>query len=158
MHNQKQKIWRKFGPRKSRILAMWHDLPEIITDDMPTPIKYGHPQMKPVYNETEEEAISELLEKMPEEFREDFESILHQKKCEEELWKIVKYADTISTLIKCLREKSLGNKDFDSAFLSLEQSLLESKDPEVEYFMKTFLPSYGYTYPETSITIQNDPN
>lgn len=105
--------------------------------------------MKPVYNEIEEKTVSELLAKMPEEFREDFESILHRQGRESELWKIVKYADTISALIECLREKSLGNKDFDSAFLSLEQSLLESKSPEVEYFMRTFLPSYDYSYPDT---------
>lgn len=153
---------KKFGgdldAERAVVLAVYHDLPEIITDDMPTPIKHSNSQMESAYNEIEEEAISELLAKMPEEFREDFKSILHRQESESELWKIVKYADTISALIKCLREKSLGNKDFDSAFLSLEQSLLESKAPEVEYFMKTFLPSYSYTYPETSITIQNDPN
>ena len=141
----------KFGgdldPGKAVILAMYHDLPEIVTDDMPTPIKYGHPMMKPIYGELEEKVSSELISKMPEEFREDFDSILNRKKEDEEYWKIVKYADTISALIKCLIEKNLGNRDFDKAFLNLEKSLIETVAPEVEYFMKTFLPAYNYTYP-----------
>lgn len=143
---------KKFGGNvdvgRIAVLAMYHDLTEVITGDMPTPIKYGHPQMKPIYNEVDAKANEELLSKLPEEFREDFEPLLDRKEEEKDLWKIVKTADTMSALIKCLIEKSRGSKDFDKILKYLESILLANKDPEVQYFMKTFLPAFGYTYPE----------
>ena len=143
---------KKFGSNlnaeRASVLAMYHDVTEIITEDMPTTVKYGHPKMKSIYNELDEKSVSELLSKMPEEFRDDFDSILNRKEEDQELWQIVKYADKISAFIKCLRERSLGNRDFDGPFLRLEKFLLDVNAPEVEYFMKTFLPAYGYIYPE----------
>lgn len=143
---------KKFGGNidigRVAILAMYHDLTEVITGDMPTPIKYGHPQMKPIYNEVDAKANEELLSKLPEEFREDFKPLLDRKEEEKDLWKLVKTADTMSALIKCLIEKSRGSKDFDKIFNYIEKILLANKDPEVQYFMRTFLPAFGYTYPE----------
>lgn len=143
---------KKFGGNidvgRVAVLAMYHDLTEVITGDMPTPIKYGHPQMKPIYNEVDAKANDELLSKLPEEFREDFEPLLDRKEEEKDLWKIVKTADTMSALIKCLIEKSRGSKDFNKIFDYIESVLLANKEPEVQYFMKTFLPAFGYTYPE----------
>ena len=144
---------KKFGGNidvgRIAVLAMYHDLAEVITGDMPTPIKYGHPQMKPIYNEVDAKANEELLSKLPEEFREDFEPLLDRKEEEKDLWKLVKTADTMSALIKCLIEKSRGSKDFNKIFDYIESVLLANKDPEVQYFMKTFLPAFGYTYPES---------
>lgn len=134
------------NPDKVAVLAMYHDLTEILTDDMPTPVKYKTPNMKSLYNKLDERVSEELLSLLPEDFREDFYSILIRTEDEKELWKLVKYADMISAFIKCLREKSLGNKDFDNAYKNLEVSLLEIKDPEVQHFLKTFLPAFNYEY------------
>ena len=138
---------KKFGGNinvdRIAVLAMYHDLTEVITGDMPTPIKYGHPQMKCIYNEIDAEATDELLSKLPEEFKEDFDSILNRKEEEKELWKIVKSADNLSAFIKCLVEKSRGNKDFDKVFDRVKGVLLADEDPAVGYFMKTFLPAFG---------------
>ena len=143
---------KKFGGNmdvgRIAVLAMYHDLTEVITGDMPTPIKYGHPQMKPIYNEVDAKANEELLSKLPEKFRKDFDSLLDRKEEEKDLWKLVKTADTMSAFVKCLIERSRGSKDFDKIFDYIESVLLANKDPEVQYFMKTFLPAFGYTYPE----------
>ena len=139
---------KDLNAERAALIGLYHDASEIITGDMPTPIKYGHPQMKPIYNEVDAKANEELLSKLPEEFREDFEPLLDRKEEEKDLWKIVKTADTMSALIKCLIEKSRGSKDFDKILKYLESILLANKEPEVQYFMKTFLPAFGYTYPE----------
>lgn len=131
---------------RSATLAMYHDLTEIVTDDMPTPVKYKVPQMKPLYNKLDDQVTKELLSLLPEDFREDFYSILNREPDEQELWKLVKAADTMSALIKCLREKSLGNHNFDNAYKSLEEKLLKTEAPEVQDFMKIFLPAFGYKY------------
>ncbi len=136
---------------RAAVLAMYHDVPEIATDDMPTPVKYSDPKIKLIYNKIEDQVIEELILNLPEEFKEDFCSILKRKESDEELWKIVKYADRISALVKCLVEKNLGNKDFDKAYKCIEKNVLEIEAPEVQYFIKTFLPAFGFIYPEREV-------
>lgn len=141
---------KKYGSNldaeRAAVLAMYHDTAEIATDDLPTPVKYSNSQIKPIYDKLEDQVVEELVSKLPDEFKDEFYSILKRQEYEQELWKIVKYADTISALIKCLREKSLGNRDFDKAYDRLEKNVLEIEAPEVQYFLKTFLPVFGFTY------------
>ncbi|MBQ3092891.1 MAG: 5'-deoxynucleotidase [Clostridia bacterium] len=141
----------KFGTElnadRAVTLAMYHDVPEIITDDMPTPIKYINPEMKKIYTQVENQATKSLLNLIEPDLRSEFSSILESNNNPEdiELRKIVKYADTISAYIKCLREKSMGNKDFDKARKNLHKKLLQIDSPEVKYFIENFLPSFDNT-------------
>lgn len=141
---------KKLDANRAAVLAMYHDATEVISGDMPTPIKYKTPGMKPLYNTVEDGITKDFLALLPEEFKEDFDSILNRKEeeQEQELWKIVKYADTMSAFIKCLEEKNASNNDFDTAYDRLEKAILAIDAPEVKYFIKTFLPPLGYKLPE----------
>ena len=139
-----KKYGGKLDANRAAVLAMYHDVTEVISGDMPTPIKYKTAGMKPLYSKMEDKITEDLLSLLPEEFKEDFCTILNRKENEKELWQIVKYADTISAFIKCLEEKNSNNNDFDKAYDRLEKELLETDAPEVQYFIKTFLPSFGY--------------
>lgn len=134
----------KLDSNRVVVLAMYHDLTEIFTDDMPTPVKYGQQGMKDLYNKMDEKVADEFLLRLPKEFRDSFSSILKRKEEDAELWKIVKNADKLSAFIKCLSEKNLGNKDFNKAYDEIEKTLLENDDPAVKYFMEKFLPAFGY--------------
>ena len=138
----------KLDANRAAVLAMYHDVTEVISGDMPTPIKYKTPGMKPLYNKVEDGITEDFLALLPEEFKENFDSILNRKEEEQELWKIVKYADTMSAFIKCIEEKNSNNNDFDTAYNRLEEAVLAIDAPEVKYFIKTFLPPFGYKPPK----------
>lgn len=146
-----KKYGGKLDANRAAVLAMYHDVTEVISGDMPTPIKHKTPGMKPLYSEMEDKINKDLLSLLPKEFEENFSSILNREENEKELWQIVKYADQISAFIKCLEEKDSGNKDFDKAYIELEKIILEIEAPEVQYFIKTFLPSFGYELPKELI-------
>jgi 5'-deoxynucleotidase len=117
---------------------------------MPTPIKYYNRQMQNVFHEIEDDASEALLAMLPEDIREDYRSLFFRAEGEEELWRIVKAADKLSALIKCIEESKAGNREFDSAKKTLEDSVHALQVPEAELFMKEFLPAYYRTLDELS--------
>jgi 5'-deoxynucleotidase len=127
------------------ILGMYHDVTEIITGDMPTPVKYYSPVIRHAYGEVENVAKDELLTGLPEMMRKHYDSVLLETQDEEKLWIYVKAADKMSALIKCIEEQSMGNHDFDDAAVTIEKALVNMKLAEVDYFMKEFLPAYRLT-------------
>ena len=132
-------------------LAAFHDAPEIITGDMPTPVKYINPEMKRVYGKVEQGAKETMVRQLPEEMQPVYESALSGKdKDDEVLKRYVKAADKISALIKCIEEEQSGNSDFEDAKKST-QKIIEEKYgdmPEVAFFMENFLPGYYRTLDE----------
>lgn len=132
------------------ILGMYHDVTEIITGDMPTPIKYYNPLIRNAYKEVENVAKVELLSGLPELFREEYNSVLTETDQEEELWRYVKAADKISAYIKCIEEKRTGNLDFEQAELSILKAINQLNMPEADYFMKNFIPAYQLTLDESN--------
>ena len=130
------------------VLGVFHDAPEILTGDMPTPIKYYSKQIQEAYSQVEDDACNALLDMLPADLREQYAPYFI--KCEEDrqLWKFVKAADKISALIKCIEEAKTGNKEFVSAQATLQQSIEEMQLEEVNEFMKEFLPSYSLTLDE----------
>lgn len=130
------------------LLAMFHDCTEIITGDMPTPIKYYAPEIREAYKEVEEVAKDRLLDGLPEELREVYAPLLVESEEEKALWRFVKAADKLSALIKCVEEKRMGNDDFIKAEASTLKSLKEMKMPEVDIFLKKFFPAYSLTLDE----------
>ncbi|MDQ5983815.1 MAG: 5'-deoxynucleotidase [Eubacteriales bacterium SKADARSKE-1] len=128
------------------ILALFHDAPEIITDDMPTPIKYHSLDMKKIYDKIESDAINELLGLLPDKMRNSYIPLLKPSDEDKELWNIVKAADTLCALIKCLEEKNSGNTDFAIAEKSIIKSIQALKSDEVNFFIKEFMPSFGLNF------------
>lgn len=133
---------------RAAVLALYHDMPEIITGDLPTPVKYFNEDMREVYSKVEENACAKLLSMLPEELKEDFSPFFFKEEKDEYLWKIVKAADKISALTKCLEEKKAGNREFESALVSTEKSIREMNMEEADYFLDTFLDSFSLTLDE----------
>ena len=132
-------------------LAAFHDAPEIITGDMPTPVKYINPEMKRVYGKVEQGAKETMVNQLPEEMRPVYESALSGKKSGDTvLRRYVKAADKISALIKCIEEEQSGNRDFADAMKSTLKIIEDQYGdmPEVVYFMDNFLPGYYCTLDE----------
>jgi 5'-deoxynucleotidase len=130
------------------VLAMYHDATEIITGDMPTPIKYYSKKINSAYEEVENVAKSTLLSYLPEDIREEYVGILEKRQDDEYLWKLVKAADRISALIKCIEEKEMGNKDFERAEQSILESIKKIDLPEVQCFMNEFISAFTLTLDE----------
>lgn len=131
------------NPERACVLAIFHDSTEIITGDMPTPIKYFNPEIKKAYKEIENTASDKLISMLPCDFRDDFEKILKmQSETDNKIKKFVKLADKFSALIKCIDEIRMGNDEFSKAKDTIESSIHEMNMPEAEIFEKEFLPSF----------------
>jgi 5'-deoxynucleotidase len=134
---------------RASILAVFHDSTEIITGDMPTPIKYFNNTIKDAYKDIENAAADRLCSLLPEDFREDMELIIKQNSDEDkELKKFVKAADRFSALIKCIEELRMGNEEFRQAKTGIETSIKEMNMPEAEVFSKEFLPAFSLSLDE----------
>lgn len=139
---------KKYDPERVAVLALYHDASEIITGDMPTPVKYFSKEIKDAYKNVEGVALEELLDSIPTEMRGYYESILVKDPCEKELWALVKAADKLSALIKCVEEKEMGNLDFVGAQISTLNKIREMKMEEADYFVENFIPAYSLTLDE----------
>ena len=138
------------SPSRLALLAMYHDTTEIITGDMPTPVKYHSTVIRNAYSEVEEIARDELLKGLPEKLRDDYSGLLLETEEEEREWKYVKAADKISAWLKCVDERNMGNTDFTDAENSIRE-IIDSMDlPEVKFFMDEFSPAYGNTLDKSS--------
>ena len=125
------------------LLATFHDSTEIITGDMPTPIKYFNPEIKTAYRKIEDTAADKLIGMLPEDFKEDFEAIIKMNSEEDlQIKRFVKLADRFSALIKCIEELKMGNAEFAKAKETIEDSIHKMNMPEAEVFEKEFLPSF----------------
>ena len=140
-----KRFQRNLNENRIALLAMYHDSTEIITGDMPTPIKYYNQDIKTAFKEVEKKAARHLLSMLPEDLQEAYEPIFIKQPEDDYLWKLVKGADKLSALIKCIEERKAGNSEFSSAERALKTSLTEMKLDEVEDFMKDFLPAYERT-------------
>jgi len=138
----------EIDPYEAAALGLYHDCTEIITGDLPTPIKYRNDEIKKAYKEVESEAACTLVDLLPEEFRDDYLKLLDPKFEGPKgavMKKIVKSADKISAYIKCIREESSGNKEFISAMNTLKDYIDSMEFPEANEFMDTYIPAYRCT-------------
>lgn len=140
----------KFGgmidPGEVAVAALYHDASEIITGDLPTPIKYYNPAIKTAYRDVEAVAEDKLISMLPEELRPEYEEIL--KMPNPEVRELVKAADKLSAYIKCVEEVKAGNNEFRNAAAQTKAALEASRLPEVRYFLDTFMPSFSLTLDE----------
>ncbi len=129
------------------LLALYHDAGEIITGDMPTPVKYYSDEMRSAYKQVELMASEALTEKLPEDLKKAYEPLLYERGTKEEC-RIVKAADKLSALIKCIEERIAGNSEFKDAEKTTLDSVKAMNMKEVEIFLDEFLPDYYLTLDE----------
>lgn len=140
-----RRFGKNYNSERAALIGLYHDMPEILTGDMPTPVKYFNPEIKDAYKKVEESACEKLLVTLPEDLRSDFDFLFYKQEEDAELWQIVKAADKISALIKCIEERKAGNMEFAKAEKSTMDALQRMNMPEAEDFMKDFLPGYELT-------------
>ncbi len=143
-----ERLGSHLNAEKAALIGLYHDATEIITGDMPTPIKYFNANIQGAFKAIEADAARRLLQMLPEDMRVSYESIFFPEEGEEYLWKLVKAADKLSALIKCIEERKAGNTEFHSAENSLGAILKQMELSEVDIFMKEFLPAYDKTLDE----------
>lgn len=145
---------KKFGgnvcPEKVALVALYHDASEVLTGDLPSPIKYHNEDIAKAYKKIESVAEETLLNMLPEEFHDDFAPLLLHDKIDPEIAKIVKSADVICGLIKTLEELSAGNHEFEKARKNITGTLDRYLSDEVNYFLEMFLPSFSLNLDEIS--------
>ena len=143
---------RRFGgtvsPERCVMLALYHDVPEILTGDMPTPVKYHDEQLKAAYKQVERGAAERLLALLPSDLRPEYERWMLPGEADEVERRLVKAADKLSALLKCVEELKLGNTEFSSARAATERALHEMNLPAVEAFLEECLPAYSLTLDE----------
>ena len=143
---------RRFGgnlnAEKIACAAMFHDTSEIITGDMPTPIKYFNEDIKGAFKQIEALADDKLIAMLPEDLREDFYPLYNPS---DEEKKIIKAADKLSALIKCIEENAMGNREFLDAEKATRKALQNFDIPEVKVFLEEFIPSFSLTLDEQKI-------
>lgn len=123
--------------------ALYHDASEVITGDLPTPIKYHSTSILNAYKQIEKQAELELLNLLPDTLQADYQPLLIHSQIPEEHNAIIKAADRISAYLKCQAELKAGNQEFEIAARRIEKQIQESHQPEVQFFMQTFAPSCG---------------
>ena len=145
---------RRFGraadPHRAAVLALFHDAPEIITGDLPTPVKYYNDGICAAYKQIERAAGGALLQMLPEDLRPDYEPLFVPQEEDAFLWKLVKAADKLSALIKCLEEEKAGNSEFAIAKQAQLEALHAMQLPEAETFLAEFMDGFSKTLDEQS--------
>lgn len=143
-----ERLGNQLNAEKAALIGIYHDATEIITGDMPTPIKYYNENIQGAFKAVEQAAAERLLFMLPEDIRKSYEVIFNPMEGEEYLWKLVKAADKLSALIKCIEERKAGNSEFIRAEESIAGILKAMKLKEVDIFIKDFLPAYDKTLDE----------
>lgn len=142
----RERYGRKIDPEHVLALAVYHDATEVMTGDLPTPVKYYSEDLRGAYKRMENMAADRLLKMLPEDMQGTYAPYLRQE--EETEKQIVKAADRIGAWIKCAEEKRAGNREFDYAAENVKKSLENQALPEVKDFMREFLPAYELTLDE----------
>lgn len=135
---------------RAAVLGLYHDMPEIITGDMPTPVKYHSKTLHNAFLEVESQACSRLLSMLPEDMKEVYSPFFFKTEEDEYLWKIVKAADKISALIKCIEEEKAGNREFSKALESTKIAIEKMQLPEANAFLEEFIEAFSLSLDEQS--------
>lgn len=145
---------KKFGgninPEHVAVVALYHDSSEVLTGDLPSPIKYHNDEIANAYKKVENIAEQQLINMLPEEFREEFAELIDHHHIDSEVARIVKSADVICGYIKTLEEISAGNHEFEKARKNIENTMQSYRSDELNYFIEVFLPSFSLSLDEIS--------
>lgn len=144
-----------FGGRvsaeKVALYALYHDATEVLTGDMPTPVKYFNAEIRSAYKDIEDHSADQLLKLLPVDLREEYAALLKIPDDAVEEKALIKAADSLCAYIKCLEELAAGNSEFSRAKKTIEVKVADlSHRPEVDYFLKKFVPGFSLTLDEIS--------
>ena len=137
-----------YSADRAMVLGVFHDCPEILTGDLPTPIKYFSDEIKSAYDKVEEVASSKLLSMLSDELRPLYEDYVFER--DNELIPIIKAADKIAALIKCIEEGKMGNSEFSSAEKSIRKKISDMNIKAADDFVREFVPAFSLTLDEQS--------
>lgn len=137
-----RRLGKSYDTGKIALTGMYHDMPEIITGDMPTPVKYHNKEIREAFGSIEKAAQRSLLNTLPEDMREDYREYLIPDETDES-YRLVKAADKISALLKCMLEERGGNTEFIKAKEATEKALHDMNCEEAEIFLSEFLESFS---------------
>jgi 5'-deoxynucleotidase len=137
------------SPEKVAVQAIFHDATEVLTGDLPTPVKYFNDEIRTAYVAIEDHAVSQLLSLLPSNLQGEYARIFTND--DADIRRTVKAADVLAAYIKCLEEVSAGNHEFSRAKKTIETKLKSlCEQPEVRYFVEHFVPSFSLTLDEIS--------
>ncbi|MBO4838762.1 MAG: 5'-deoxynucleotidase [Lachnospiraceae bacterium] len=143
-----RRLGKQLPAERAALLGLYHDSTEIITGDLPTPIKYRDEHIRSAYKHIEGQAAQSLLARLPEDLRGEYGMLFEPQPEDGYLWQLVKAADKLSALIKCIEEEKTGNREFSLAQQSIREILDDMPLPELKIFMDEFLPAYSLTLDE----------
>lgn len=138
----------EIDPGEVAVAALYHDAPEILTGDLPTPVKYYNPAIRDAYKAVEEVSAERLLDMLPPALQGSYRPALVESEQDASLRELVKAADKLSAYIKCVEELKTGNTEFKKAAEQTLKTLKESPLPEVTYFMEHFMEGFSLTLDE----------
>lgn len=141
-------LGKRINPDECTTSALFHDAPEILTGDLPTPVKYFNPEIRDAYKKVEQNASDKLLSMLPIEIRLEYDRIFSVKNENPEIGEIVHWADRLSAYIKCISELKSGNGEFKKAAEQIKKDLDKCDREDVKYFIEHFLPAYELTLDE----------
>lgn len=141
---------KTYNEARVALIALFHDTSEILTGDLPTPVKYKNPDIKSAYKKIEEDACGQLIATLPDDLKDTYRDIMTRSDADTGLFRLVKAADKLSALIKCIEEKKFGNTEFDSAYDSTLGILKELDCPEANLFLEEFIPLYSLNLDQQS--------
>ena len=143
-----ERLGKNLNADRAAVIGLYHDVSEILTGDMPTPVKYFNRQIRSAYKDVERDANMRLLALLPQDLRAQFTHVLEPGEEYAREKQLVKGADKLSAYIKCIEERKAGNREFESAEKSTLEALHEMHLEEVEIFLEEFLPAYEKTLDE----------
>lgn len=139
-----KRFGKSYNADRAAVLGLYHDAHEIITGDMPTPVKYDNEAITTAFKSVENAANEKLISKLPDDLKDIFNPLLTGEE-DEELKPLIKSADKLSALIKCIEERKAGNMEFREAEAATRKRILEADIPEAEVFLDEFIPAYEMT-------------
>lgn len=137
-----KRLGKHYDAGRAALLGLYHDTPEVITGDMPTPVKYYSEEMRKVFSTVENSACERLVGMLPEDLQPDFRPLFFPEREDAPLRELVRAADKLSAYIKCIEERRLGNGEFADAEKSIKSKLENSSCEEAHIFLREFVPSY----------------
>ncbi|MBR1684393.1 MAG: 5'-deoxynucleotidase [Clostridia bacterium] len=137
---------KDIDPEHVVTLAVYHDAAEVLTGDLPTPVKYHSQELRSAFSEVEDQAVARLAAMLPEDLRADVASCMTEK--DTYAARLVKAADRISAYAKCIEEQRAGNHEFDAAAIAIRKSIDAIDLPEVQEFMRDMMPAFALTLDE----------
>ena len=140
---------RSYPPEHVMALALYHDASEVLTGDLPTPVKHNNPAIKSEYHKIEQVARRRLLTMLPEDLLPEYQPLIEPDRSSD-AWRLVKAADRICAYVKCLEETKVGNHEFREAQAAIQTSIYAIDLPEVQDFMRDFVPGFGMSLDQIS--------